>query len=115
MLAAFEAVDQQHAVDRQVRQRQLGLVEVGLRLGGTTSFRTLCSDGADTMTRVARFLALLELFREGVVGFDQPTPLGELTIRWTGTDETEIDDIDEFDGSPVEDQVQDVQDTEEQG
>ena len=45
---------------------------------------------SDTMTTVARFLALLELFREGVVAFDQVTPLGELTIRWTGDDDAEV-------------------------
>jgi segregation and condensation protein A len=46
---------------------------------------------------VCRFLALLELFREAAVGFDQMTPLGELTIRWTGSDEGDIDVSDEFD------------------
>jgi segregation and condensation protein A len=54
------------------------------------------------MTRVARFLALLELFREGVVSFDQMTPLGELSIRWTGTEDTEVEITDEFDGAPPE-------------
>ena len=66
------------------------------------TFRALAADAPDTMTRVARFLALLELFREGVVSFDQMTPLGELSIRWTGTDETEIEINDEFDGAPPE-------------
>jgi len=51
---------------------------------------------------VARFLALLELFREGVVSFDQMTPLGELSIRWTGTEDTEVEINDEFDGAPPE-------------
>jgi segregation and condensation protein A len=31
------------------------------------------------------------------VSFDQVTPLGELTIRWTGSDEGEIAVSDEFD------------------
>ena len=57
-------------------------------------------DAPDTMTRVARFLALLELFREGVVAFEQMTPLGELTIRWTGDEDSEIEINDEFDGDP---------------
>jgi len=57
------------------------------------------------MTRVARFLALLELFREGVVSFDQMTPLGELSIRWTGTEDAEIEINDEFDGAPPEEQA----------
>jgi segregation and condensation protein A len=34
---------------------------------------------------VARFLALLEMFRVGQVVFVQPQALGELTVRWTGT------------------------------
>ena len=46
---------------------------------------------------MARFLALLELFREGAVAFDQVTPLGELSVRWTGTDEGEIEVGDEYD------------------
>ena len=52
---------------------------------------------------MARFLALLELFREGAVAFDQVTPLGELTVRWTG-DAHDVDaedfQIDEFEGAP---------------
>jgi segregation and condensation protein A len=48
------------------------------------------------MLVVARFLALLELYREGAVTFEQVDPLGELHIRWTGTDEGEIEVPDEF-------------------
>ena len=51
--------------------------------------------------QVARFLALLELFREGAVTFDQLTPLGELTVRWTGADDGELDISDEFDEPPA--------------
>ncbi len=92
-------LDHLHAPTVSVREQASIMVE-RLRLDGTTTFRSLCADGADVMTRVARFLALLELFREGVVGFDQVTPLGELTVRWTGSDDTEVDVVDEFDGSP---------------
>jgi segregation and condensation protein A len=49
------------------------------------------------LTTVARFLALLELFRDGAVAFEQLTPLGELTVRWTGGDEGEWAISDEFD------------------
>ena len=67
------------------------------------TFRALCGDSPDTLTIVARFLALLELFREGAVAFEQVTPLGELTVRWTGADEgeVEIDEFDEFDRRPA--------------
>jgi segregation and condensation protein A len=58
------------------------------------------------LTTVARFLALLELFRENAVGFDQVTPLGELTVRWTGDDSVDAEELvtDEFDGAPPEEQ-----------
>ena len=46
---------------------------------------------------VARFLALLELYREGAVAFEQVDPLGELHVRWTGTDEGDVEVADEFD------------------
>jgi segregation and condensation protein A len=46
---------------------------------------------------VGRFLALLELYREAVVAFEQITPLGDLTIRWTGNDDGEIQVTEEFD------------------
>jgi segregation and condensation protein A len=90
-----------HAPTVSVRE-QAAIVVDRLRRGGTVTFRALCNDGADTLTRVARFLSLLELFREGVVAFDQVTPLGELSVRWTGGDEVEIDIDDEFDGAPPE-------------
>ena len=70
-----------------------------LRRQGTMTFRALAGDSPDTLTTVARFLALLELFREGVVAFDQVTPLGELTVRWTGGEDAEVEITDEFDGA----------------
>jgi segregation and condensation protein A len=42
-----------------------------------------------------------------VVAFDQMSPLGELTVRWTGTAEGEIDIHDEFDGDPADDEDDD--------
>jgi segregation and condensation protein A len=92
-----------HAARVSVRE-QAALVVERLRRNGTMTFRALCGDSPDTLTTVARFLALLELFREGAVGFDQVTPLGELTVRWTGErdDLGDADDltIDEFEGAP---------------
>jgi segregation and condensation protein A len=90
-----------------VSVREQATVVVGrLQGSGTMTFRALAADAPDTMTRVARFLALLELFREGVVAFDQVTPLGELSIRWTGTEDAEIEITDEFDGAPPEEEPQ---------
>jgi segregation and condensation protein A len=76
-----------------------------LRSSGTMTFRALCGDAPDTLTTVARFLSLLELFREGAVAFDQVAALGELTVRWTGDEGQEIEITDEFDGAPPEDDV----------
>ena len=89
-----------HAPAVSVRE-QAGVVVGMLRSQGTMTFRRLAADAPDTMTRVARFLALLELFRESVVAFEQMTPLGELTIRWTGGEDDEIEIEDEFEGTPL--------------
>ncbi|MFC4785200.1 segregation and condensation protein A [Nocardioides sp. MAHUQ-72] len=89
-----------HAPQVSVRE-QAALVVERLRRSGTMTFRSLCGDSPDTLTTVARFLSLLELFREGAVAFDQVTPLGELTVRWTGSEDVEFE-IDEFEGAPPE-------------
>lgn len=90
-----------HAAKVSVRE-QAALVVDRLRRSGTMTFRALCGDSPDKITTVARFLSLLELFREGAVGFDQVTPLGELTIRWTGAEDGEVEITDEFDGTEPE-------------
>ena len=92
-----------HAATVSVRE-QAGLVVDRLKRGGTLTFRALCGDSPDTLTTVARFLALLELFREGAVAFEQVQALGELTVRWTGDETDDVADtidIDEFDGTPL--------------
>jgi segregation and condensation protein A len=88
-----------HAPTVSVKE-QAALVVDRLRRHKTMTFRALAGDSPDTLTTVARFLSLLELFREGAVAFDQVSPLGELTVRWTGTDEGDIEIYDEFDGGP---------------
>lgn len=93
-----------HAPTVSVRE-QAGVVADRLQRQGTMTFRALCGDSPDTLTTVARFLALLELFREGAVSFDQVQALGELTVRWTGEDDadavTATLEVDEFDGAPL--------------
>lgn len=85
-----------HAPAVSVRE-QGHLVVDRLRRERSTTFRALTADAPDVLTKVARFLALLELFREGVLAFDQAVPLGDLTVRWTGSDDGDIDVGDEFD------------------
>lgn len=94
-------VDLSHVYAPTVSVREQAAVLVDrLRHGGAASFRALTDDAGSTLVIVVRFLALLELFREGAVGFDQVSPLGELTVRWTGSDEGDIVVSDDFDAPP---------------
>jgi segregation and condensation protein A len=70
-------------------QEQAALLRVRLTATGSGSFRSLIADCTHTLEVVARFLALLDLYREGLVAFDQVDALGELHVRWTGGHETE--------------------------
>ncbi|MGX1269070.1 segregation and condensation protein A [Streptomyces phaeoluteigriseus] len=82
-------------------QEQAGIVVERLRRLGEASFGTLVEDTDDTLTVVARFLALLELYREKAVALDQETALGELLVRWTGGDGADQPRVtDEFDRPP---------------
>jgi segregation and condensation protein A len=90
-----------HAPAVSVKE-QAGILVTALRRSRTSTFRQLTADCEGTLVVVARFLALLELYREGAVVFDQVDPLGELHIRWTGSDEGEVEVEDEFDDQPGE-------------
>jgi segregation and condensation protein A len=90
-----------HAPAVSVREQAWLLVE-RLRRAHALTFRALTGDSPNMQTTVARFLALLELFREGALAFEQLTPMGELTIRWTGSSEGELIISDEFDSSGSE-------------
>ncbi|GHJ48467.1 segregation/condensation protein A [Catellatospora sp. TT07R-123] len=66
---------------------------------GKATFRELTADCENTLEIVARFLALLELYREGLVGFDQETALGELTVNWIGGEAASGElAVEEYDG-----------------
>ncbi|MEU9345728.1 segregation/condensation protein A [Streptomyces sp. NPDC048278] len=82
-------------------QEQAQIVVARLRELGEASFRVLVEDTDNTLTVVARFLALLELYREKAVALDQETALGDLIVRWTGGDtEAQPAVTDEFDRPP---------------
>lgn len=72
-----------HAVHESVPEHA-ALLRERLRLVGSASFRELVADCQHTLQVVARFLALLELYREATVMFDQVDALGDLHVRWTG-------------------------------
>ncbi|MGW2259455.1 segregation/condensation protein A [Streptomyces sp. NPDC001780] len=102
-------VDHIHAPLVSVRE-QAGIVVARLRERGESSFQELTEDAADTLTVVARFLALLELYRERAVALDQDEALGALMIRWTGGDDgaepavtDEFDQLDQLDQPGQED------------
>ncbi|MDA8437041.1 MAG: segregation/condensation protein A [Actinomycetales bacterium] len=89
-----------HAVRVSVREQAAILVD-RLRRHPSATFRSLTSDCDTTLLVVARFLALLELYRDGSVAFDQVSPLGELHVRWTGAAEGEVVvRAEEYEGAP---------------
>ena len=92
-----------HQVRVSVREHAT-LLRDRLSRAGAATFSLLIADCTSTLEIVARFLALLELYREGLVEFEQPTSLEELTVRWIGGDEgasLELD-VDDYEGSPPE-------------
>jgi segregation and condensation protein A len=89
-----------HAPAVSVRE-QAALIVQRLRKSRSSSFRSLVADAESTLVIVARFLALLELFHESAIAFDQTESFAELTVRWTGQDDGEIGVSDEFDEDDV--------------
>ncbi|WKD35365.1 segregation and condensation protein A [Streptomyces xanthophaeus] len=90
-------VDHIHAPLVSVRE-QAGLVVRMLKARGEATFQELTEDAGDTLTVVARFLALLELYREKAVVLDQEEALQTLTVRWSGGDGDGMPTVtDEFD------------------
>jgi segregation and condensation protein A len=74
-----------HAAFVSIREQAV-LMAGRLRALGKASFRQLSAGAAGNYEIVASFLALLELYREDVVSFEQVAPLGELYVSWTGGD-----------------------------
>jgi segregation and condensation protein A len=77
-------------------------VAATLRSGRQATFRTLVA-GASRLVAVARFLAILELFRAGLLAFQQLDPLADLVCTWTGGDVAEFAVVDDYDAPPEED------------
>ncbi|GAB2467519.1 segregation and condensation protein A [Jatrophihabitans fulvus] len=85
------ATDHVHAPQVSVAEH-MGILRSRLRRQGAATFRALVADCAITLEVVARFLGLLELYREGSVTFDQAEALSELLVRWTGGENDDEDD-----------------------
>ncbi len=121
------AVEHLHSALVSVAEESRLVVEA-LRKGRTVSFRNLIQGADSTLVVVARFLALLDLYRQGALRFEQVMALGELQISWVGSDEGEILVTDEFDipvildetvdsasvGDEVEVEISPVNETEEE-
>ncbi|MEJ5945049.1 ScpA family protein [Pseudokineococcus basanitobsidens] len=101
-------LDHLHAPAVSVRDEARVVVR-HLSRAGTATFRDLSADAGSLLVVVARFLALLELFRDGSVALDQADALGELTVRWTrppaaaGAADDELEDVLAGVGEPEDD------------
>ncbi|MDQ1589217.1 MAG: segregation and condensation protein [Microbacteriaceae bacterium] len=75
-------LDHLHAPLVSIREQAAHIVGL-LRSGDTLTFRQLIAGADQQGVIIARFLAVLELYRRAAVSFEQLEPLGELTVRWT--------------------------------
>ncbi|WP_224760702.1 MULTISPECIES: ScpA family protein [unclassified Salinibacterium] len=75
-------LDHLHAPLVSIREQAAHVVAM-LRRGEPMTFRQLIAGAEQKGVIIARFLAILELYRHASISFDQLEPLGELTIRWT--------------------------------
>lgn len=75
-------LDHLHAPLVSIREQAAYVVAL-LRGGDAMTFRQLIAGADQKGVVIARFLAVLELYRRASVSFDQLEPLGELTVRWT--------------------------------
>lgn len=90
------AMEHLHLPLVSVAEESKWVVEM-LRRSHSMSFRHLVAEAESTLVVVARFLALLDLYRQGALRFDQVVSLGELQISWIGPSTGEIEAGEEFD------------------
>ena len=66
---------------------------------GRITFRALTGDLVERLEVVVRFLAVLELFKLGVIDLDQPRTFGDIEVVWLGRDDTRrLTEVDVYDG-----------------
>ena len=107
---AMVGLDHLHQSAVSIREQATLMVD-RLRRKGTVTFAELVEDAGEgelgTLVIVARFLAVLELFRERRVRLDQPEALGVLMVRWDAQAEANQGEaaaavpagLDEFEGA----------------
>jgi segregation and condensation protein A len=76
------SIEHLHAPPVSVRDQAVVLQNL-LLARGPLSFRQLTEDADSRLLLVVRFLALLDLFRDGAISFEQAAPLSELVVRWS--------------------------------
>jgi segregation and condensation protein A len=97
------SLDHLHMGRVSVREHA-ALLRLRLVAAGTATFAELVSDCEHTIEVVARFLALLELYRESTVQFEQAEALGSLSVRWTGGSVEEAGEAAEEDRASAEEE-----------
>jgi segregation and condensation protein A len=102
--------DHVHMQRVSVREH-MAVVRERVRRQGAATFRALVAECTSTLEVVARFLGLLELYRDGVIAFDQAAALAELRVRWVGT----TDDADADEASQTTNEAGDASVDEEYG
>ncbi|HEY6533999.1 MAG TPA: ScpA family protein [Acidimicrobiales bacterium] len=97
---AVVSIEHIHSVRVSVTEAVEELVDELPRLG-RVSFRRLTEDFVERLEVVIRFLAVLELFKQGFVDLDQPRAFGDIEIVWVGSPALHVADlagIDSYDG-----------------
>jgi segregation and condensation protein A len=92
-------------------REQAAILILHLRRSRTGTFAGLTADCRTTLLVVGRFLALLELYRSGAVAFDQSSPLGELRVRWIGSDDGDVDLSDDAEAAGAQVQAEPPEDS----
>jgi segregation and condensation protein A len=78
-------LDHLHAPLVSIREQTAHVIAL-LKTGGPVSFRSLIAGVTERGVVVARFLGILELYRQSALTFEQLEPLGELTLQWAAGD-----------------------------
>ena len=68
-----------------------------MRQAGRTTFRSIVEGITDKIEVVVRFLAILELYKQGRVELEQVRRFGDIEVVWLGIDDESIT-IDNYEG-----------------
>jgi len=77
----FVGLEHLHAPLVSVREQ--AAIVISMIRSTPMTFRQIIAGADQRGVIVARFLAILELYRQSAVAFEQIEPLGELTVRWS--------------------------------